>query len=159
MPDGDMESYPIEYPEPPDRPAEPDRHLRLRRRRGGGRERSDHPARDPRRGLRGHRRRDGADRALAHGAARLLGLEPSDRALVGAASLRASRATCFGVSSIVRTCSGRTWAISQFWQNLHSILQPGVARKSEAVPGRTWLSGFFSIGSRCSEHGRECTRV
>jgi hypothetical protein len=37
--------------------------------------------------------------------------------------------------------------MSQFWQNLQVRLQPAVPNDSTAVPGRKWLSGFFSIGS------------
>jgi hypothetical protein len=34
------------------------------------------------------------------------------------------------------TCSGRNWLICQFWQNLHSMLQPAVAMENAGVPGR-----------------------
>jgi hypothetical protein len=37
--------------------------------------------------------------------------------------------------------------MSQFWQNLQARLQPAVPNDSTGVPGRKWLSGFFSIGS------------
>src|SRR5262245_46391740 len=37
--------------------------------------------------------------------------------------------------------------MSQFWQNLQVRLQPAVPNDSTGVPGRKWLSGFFSIGS------------
>ena len=37
--------------------------------------------------------------------------------------------------------------MSQFWQNLQPRLQPAVPNDSTGVPGRKWLSGFFSIGS------------
>ena len=46
-----------------------------------------------------------------------------------------------------RTCSGRTWEISQFWQNLQLTLHPAVAKEKALVPGRRWKNGFFSIGS------------
>jgi hypothetical protein len=46
------------------------------------------------------------------------------------------------------TSSGEAWEISQFWQNLHWKLQPTVAIEKEAVAGRTWKNGFFSIGSK-----------
>ena len=35
----------------------------------------------------------------------------------------------------------------QFWQNLHVRLQPAVPKLRIGVPGRKWLSGFFSMGS------------
>jgi hypothetical protein len=41
----------------------------------------------------------------------------------------------------------RDFEMSQFWQNLQARLQPAVPNESTAVPGRKWLSGFFSIGS------------
>ena len=37
--------------------------------------------------------------------------------------------------------------MSQFWQNLQPRLQPAVPNDRIDVPGRKWLSGFFSIGS------------
>jgi len=37
--------------------------------------------------------------------------------------------------------------ISQFWQNLQARLQPAVPKDRTDVPGRKWLSGFFSMGS------------
>jgi hypothetical protein len=37
--------------------------------------------------------------------------------------------------------------MSQFWQKRQARLQPAVPNDSTAVPGRKWLSGFFSIGS------------
>jgi hypothetical protein len=37
--------------------------------------------------------------------------------------------------------------MSQFWQNRQARLQPAVPNESTGVPGRKWLSGFFSIGS------------
>ena len=67
--------------------------------------------------------------------------------------------TSAGVSVMLGTCSGRAWAISQFWQHLHSRLQPAVASDSAVAPGSTWKRGFFSTGSIASEHGREWTRV
>ena len=41
----------------------------------------------------------------------------------------------------------RDLLMSQFWQNLQARLQPAVPNDSTGVPGRKWLSGFFSIGS------------
>jgi hypothetical protein len=37
--------------------------------------------------------------------------------------------------------------MSQFWQKRQARLQPAVPNDSTALPGRKWLSGFFSIGS------------
>ena len=37
--------------------------------------------------------------------------------------------------------------MSQFWQKRQARLQPAVPNDSTGVPGRKWLSGFFSIGS------------
>src|SRR5215210_1840793 len=37
--------------------------------------------------------------------------------------------------------------MSQFWQYLQARLHPAVPNESTGVPGRKWLSGFFSIGS------------
>ena len=51
------------------------------------------------------------------------------------------------------TCSGRDCEISQFWQHLHSRLQPAVASESACAPGRKWKNGFFSIGSTCERAG------
>ncbi len=41
----------------------------------------------------------------------------------------------------------RDLEMSQFWQNLQARLQPAVPKDSTALPGRKWLSGFFSTGS------------
>ena len=37
--------------------------------------------------------------------------------------------------------------MSQFWQKRQARLQPAVPNDSTDVPGRKWLSGFFSTGS------------
>jgi hypothetical protein len=37
--------------------------------------------------------------------------------------------------------------MSQFWQNLQARLQPAVPKENTVVPGKKWLSGFFSTGS------------
>ncbi len=39
------------------------------------------------------------------------------------------------------------WAISQFWQKTQWNGQPAVASEYACVPGATWKSGFFSMGS------------
>src|SRR5271157_2823311 len=41
----------------------------------------------------------------------------------------------------------RAFEMSQFWQNLQVRLQPAVPKDRTGVPGKKWLSGFFSIGS------------
>ena len=41
----------------------------------------------------------------------------------------------------------RLFEMSWFWQKLQARLQPAVPKESTGVPGRKWLSGFFSIGS------------
>jgi hypothetical protein len=41
----------------------------------------------------------------------------------------------------------RAFEMSQFWQKSQARLQPAVPKDSTDVPGRKWLSGFFSIGS------------
>ncbi len=48
--------------------------------------------------------------------------------------------------SVSRSIS-RDFEMSQFWQNLQARLQPAVPNDSTELPGRKWLSGFFSIGS------------
>src|SRR5436305_1995521 len=52
-----------------------------------------------------------------------------------------------GVAWSARVSTSRDLLMSQFWQNLHAKLQPAVPKERTAVPGRKWLSGFFSIGS------------
>ncbi len=56
-------------------------------------------------------------------------LAPIERALQAATSLS-------GGTRVLSTCSGRNWLICQFWQNLHSMLQPAVAIDIAVVPGR-----------------------
>ena len=58
---------------------------------------------------------------------------------------------------MLRTCSGRTWEISQFWHILQLTLQPAVATEKAIVPGWKWKSGFFSMGSTCAVTTREWT--
>ncbi len=43
--------------------------------------------------------------------------------------------------------TSRLLLIDQFWQKRQPRLQPAVPNESAGVPGRKWLSGFFSIGS------------
>ena len=47
----------------------------------------------------------------------------------------------------MRVSISRDLLMSQFWQNLQAKLQPAVPNERTGVPGRKWLSGFFSIGS------------
>ena len=49
--------------------------------------------------------------------------------------------------------------MSQFWQHLHSRLQPAVAMEKARLPGRKWKNGFFSMGSTCTAQGCPHTRV
>jgi hypothetical protein len=52
-----------------------------------------------------------------------------------------------GEASSASASSSRDFEISQFWQKRQERLQPAVPNESTEVPGRKWLSGFFSIGS------------
>ena len=52
-----------------------------------------------------------------------------------------------GVAASASVSISRDLEMSQFWQNRHDRLQPAVPNVSTDVPGRKWLSGFFSIGS------------
>ena len=56
-----------------------------------------------------------------------------------------ARSSGLAASASVSVC--RDLLMSQFWQNLHARLHPAVPNDSTGVPGRKWLSGFFSIGS------------
>jgi hypothetical protein len=59
----------------------------------------------------------------------------------------AARAIASGEAWSCRRLSARAFEMSQFWQNLQVRLHPAVPNDSTGVPGRKWLSGFFSIGS------------
>src|SRR5512142_46252 len=52
-----------------------------------------------------------------------------------------------GEAASASVSTSRDFEMSQFWQNLQVRLQPAVPNESTGVPGRKWLSGFFSIGS------------
>ena len=59
----------------------------------------------------------------------------------------AALAIASGEAASARVSISRDLLMSQFWQNLQVRLQPAVPNESTGVPGRKWLSGFFSIGS------------
>ena len=64
--------------------------------------------------------------------------QPSSRAASAMASggaASAMRSICFDLE------------MSQFWQKRQARLHPAVPNESTEVPGRKWLSGFFSMGS------------
>ncbi len=60
-------------------------------------------------------------------------------------------------TAAVASASGEAWSarvstsldfeMFQFWQNRHARLHPAVPKESTEVPGKKWLSGFFSMGS------------
>ncbi len=52
-----------------------------------------------------------------------------------------------GLAASARVSVSRDLEMSQFWQNLQPRLQPAVPKLNTEVPGRKWLSGFFSMGS------------
>ena len=62
-------------------------------------------------------------------------------------SRRAAAAIASGVALWFSRSISRALEMSQFWQNLQVRLQPAVPKENTGVPGRKWLSGFFSIGS------------
>ena len=59
----------------------------------------------------------------------------------------AARAIAAGVAWSMSRSMSRDFEMSQFWQNLQARLQPAVPNERTALPGRKWLSGFFSMGS------------
>src|SRR3712207_7433078 len=62
-------------------------------------------------------------------------------------SRSAAAATSSGPAASESRSISRDLEMSQFWQNRQDRLQPAVPNDSTALPGRKWLSGFFSIGS------------
>jgi hypothetical protein len=62
-------------------------------------------------------------------------------------SATAARARSSGPAASARVSISRDSEMSQFWQKRQARLQPAVPNDSTALPGRKWLSGFFSIGS------------
>src|SRR4051812_46533494 len=59
----------------------------------------------------------------------------------------AAWAIASGLAASISRSMSRDLEMSQFWQNLHARLQPAVPKEKTALPGRKWLSGFFSMGS------------
>src|SRR3990170_8569251 len=59
----------------------------------------------------------------------------------------ASAASAWGEAASASVSMSRDLEMSQFWQNLQARLHPAVPKESTALPGRKWLSGFFSTGS------------
>src|ERR1700736_3718567 len=62
-------------------------------------------------------------------------------------SRSAAAASSLGLARSASVSISRDLLMSQFWQNLQAKLQPAVPNDRTALPGRKWLSGFFSIGS------------
>src|SRR5271166_2503880 len=62
-------------------------------------------------------------------------------------SRSAAAAMVSGEAASASVSVSRDLEMSQFWQNLQVRLQPAVPNESTGVPGKKWLSGFFSIGS------------
>src|ERR671935_1076868 len=62
-------------------------------------------------------------------------------------SCAAASAIASGDAASARVSNSRDLEMSQFWQNRQERLQPAVPNDRTDVPGRKWLSGFFSIGS------------
>jgi hypothetical protein len=58
----------------------------------------------------------------------------------------ATWAICAGLAWSISRSISRLLEMSQFWQNLQARL-PAVPKLNTLLPGRKWLSGFFSIGS------------
>ena len=59
----------------------------------------------------------------------------------------AACAIASGEAWSVRRSNSRALEMSQFWQKRQVRLHPAVPNDNTGVPGRKWLSGFFSIGS------------
>ncbi len=59
----------------------------------------------------------------------------------------ATATTSSGSSRWEFTWSDFDLEMSQFWQKKQPMLQPAVPMEKTLVPGRKWLSGFFSMGS------------
>src|SRR3982751_5276094 len=59
----------------------------------------------------------------------------------------AAPAIACGLAESMRRSISRDFEMSWFWQNLQARLHPAVPNDSTALPGRKWLSGFFSMGS------------
>jgi len=86
-------------------------------------------------------------RALCAFTARNGGCFVAVKATAKAPDLSAALAMSSGPARSARRSQSRALEMSQFWQNLQPRLQPAVPKDRTGVPGRKWLSGFFSIGS------------
>src|SRR6266545_2670662 len=62
-------------------------------------------------------------------------------------SATAASAIASGDAASASVSNSRDFEMSQFWQKRQERLQPAVPKERTGVPGRKWLSGFFSIGS------------
>src|SRR5216684_8780456 len=62
-------------------------------------------------------------------------------------SSSALEAICPGLAASASVSIWRDFDMSQFWQKRQPRLQPAVPNESTEVPGRKWLSGFFSMGA------------
>ena len=69
------------------------------------------------------------------------------KATLAAPLARAASAIRSGEATSSSRSISRLFEMSQFWQNLQARLQPAVPKLSTLLPGKKWLSGFFSIGS------------
>jgi hypothetical protein len=59
----------------------------------------------------------------------------------------AASAIASGDAVSASVSNSRDFEMSQFWQKRQPRLQPAVPNERTDVPGRKWLSGFFSTGS------------
>src|SRR5215510_12192140 len=59
----------------------------------------------------------------------------------------AASAMVSGAAASASVSTSRDFEMSQFWQKRQARLHPAVPNDSTEVPGRKWLSGFFSMGS------------
>jgi hypothetical protein len=59
----------------------------------------------------------------------------------------AASAIAFGDAASASVSVSRDFEMSQFWQKRQARSQPAVPNESTELPGKKWLSGFFSIGS------------
>jgi hypothetical protein len=69
------------------------------------------------------------------------------KATLAQPSASAAAAISPGDAASASVSISRDFEMPQFWQKRQQRLQPAVPNESTDVPGRKWLSGFFSIGS------------